>query len=226
MTAQLLAVSLRNLPVFTLLLIALAAFVLVILVGAIATYFIACARSKGTDMKGTMNMSISLNGWEKHESQKDVPPEDVSLEGGTFRIAMKDPEDPSDDEKKYLFFPALSGLELAYTRSYPMKVFLHRYRMAFQNACGKEEPFCSLLESLEGAGVFCSRLGRLYRTDSNKGVRIRENGNFAKSSNRQDTITVYAEIPKENGELFFRKTGCTAKNICFTMEYSDAHVAK
>lgn len=216
MTAQFLALSMKNLSVAALTLVALGSLALVVLIGAIAFYFIACAISKDTDMKGTMVMGISLNDGPNLDGN-----EDIRLNGVTFQIPMADPRDPSQEELHYLFSPARSGLEQAYTRCYPMEVFLHRYRLSFQNVCNREDPFCVLLEDLEKNGAFCAAMGRLYRSNAKKGVRILDNGNFKKIPAKPDQIVVYADIPQTAGQKFFAATGCTAKNICFTMSYRD-----
>lgn len=221
MTAQLLALSLKNLSVAALTLVALGVLVLVILIGSVAAYFIACALSKGTDMKGTMGIGVSLNEW-----PTGVSNEDIRLNGVTFQIPMDDPRDPSQEELRYLFSPGRSGLEQACVRCYPMEVFLHRYRLAFQNAGNPEDPFCELLKDLERNGAFCSGLGRLYRSNGKKGVRVLDNGSFSKTDGKPDCITVYAPIPQAAEQKFHAATGCTAKNICFTMNYHDVPAAE
>lgn len=221
MTALLLSVSMKNLSIAALTLVALGILALTILIGTIAAYIIACARSKGTDIKGTMIMDVSLNKWPGHISK-----EDIRLNGVTFQISMDDPRDPSQGELHYLFSPAQSGLDQARTRCYPMEVFLHRYRLAFQNAGNREDPFCVLLEDLEKNGAFCTGLGRLYRSNAKKGVRILDNGSFHKVAGKPDCITIYASIPENVEQKFLAATGCTAKNICFTMNYHDVPAAE
>lgn len=227
MTAQVLALSMKNLSVAVLTLIALGDLALVILIGSIAAYFLACAISKGTGMKGIMTMGVSLNEWPDNVSKPDdVSEEDTLLKGATLQITMEDPRDPSQEEMHYLFSPARSGLEQARIRHYPMEVFLHRYRLAFQNVCGREEPFCILLENLEKNGAFCAALGRIYRINAKQGVRILDNGSFCKVKGNPDSITICAPIPQVVGEKFSATTGCTAKNICFTMSYRDIPAAE
>lgn len=222
MTEQFLALSMKNLSVAALTLVALGILALVVVIGAIAVYFIACAISKSTDMKGTMTVGVSLNEWpEKVTKPYDVTPDDVLLKGPTFQITMEDPEDPSQEELNYLFSPARSGLEQAYIYRYPMVVFLHRYRLAFRSACGGEEPFYQLLEKLERNGTFCSSLGKIYRVSAKQGVRILDNGNFRKGEGSPDSIRVCAPIPEEIGKEFSTSTGYTAENICFHLSYRD-----
>ena len=210
-TIRVLMEKIIDMPVVFLLLTVLVFGIMVVCI-ATAAYFIACARSKSTEMTGIMRVGVELNSWcgkEKEDPCQDT----VRLDYGKFWVSMKDPA----NEVKNRLDKNLDWKEQAFCRQYEVRILLSRFLAAYKKAGFHADPSADLLEGLLEQENFCRALGKCSYQNAKKGLTVTGNSAWKQDPNKRK-VSVCQKI---DGTAFYEATGCEARTICVTLEYQE-----
>lgn len=204
---------------FLFLLLTLLVFAVVMAAIVAISYYVACAKSKGTEMTGIMRVSVSLNRWPDADRYEGVQP----LHMGDFWISMKDPVNVNIPEKDRLDRKRFWN-EKPLRYRYPVSQLLYRFLVAYKGAGFGEDASAKLLSGLLEKEKFCKSLGYCSYYNGEKGLCIADDANFDKQANK-DKVVVYQQLDIADFETtklcddFGTETLCDAKTICIALEY-------